>query len=215
MPMLGLGTAARLARELRRDVKVIHERDPAARGVTSVEILATWPGVHALLTHRVAHTLHEAGIPLVPRVLSGAARTLTGIEIHPGARIGDGFFIDHGAGVGVGETAEFGDDVTLYQGVTLGGTGFATGKRPPTVLALVPQPGGERPRRDARAPGEELASVDRERADLVLAVVHRKQRARVDVRLQVGGEAQDAVEAQDVRDEVVGEDRQPVEAGQV
>jgi serine O-acetyltransferase len=133
MAMLGLGTAARLARELRRDVKVIHERDPAARGVTSVEILATWPGVHALLTHRVAHTLHDAGIPLVPRVLSGVARAATGIEIHPGAQIGDGFFIDHGAGVVIGETAEIGDDVTLYQGVTLGGTGFATGKRHPTV----------------------------------------------------------------------------------
>jgi serine O-acetyltransferase len=131
--MLGLGTAARLARELRRDVKVVHERDPAARGVSSVEILAIWPGVQALLAHRVAHTLHDAGIPFVPRALAGAARTVTGIEIHPGARIGDGFFIDHGAGVVIGETAEIGDDVTLYQGVTLGGTGFATGKRHPTV----------------------------------------------------------------------------------
>src|SRR4051795_5664738 len=133
MPMLGLGTAARLARELRRHVKVVHERDPAARGVSSVEILASWPGVHALLTHRVSHTLHEAGIPFVPRALSGVARTLTGIEIHPGAKIADGFFIDHGAGVVIGETAEIGSDVTLYQGVTLGGTGFATGKRHPTV----------------------------------------------------------------------------------
>jgi serine O-acetyltransferase len=131
--MLGLGTAARLVRELRRDVKVVHERDPAARGVTSIEILASWPGVHALLSHRVAHTLHAAGVPVVPRAIAYAARAVTGIEIHPGAKVGDGFFIDHGHGVVVGETAEIGDDVTLYQGVTLGGTGFATGKRHPTV----------------------------------------------------------------------------------
>jgi len=131
--MLGLGTAARLARELRRDVRAVHDRDPAARGVTSAEILASWPGVHALLSHRVAHTLHEAGVPVVPRAIAYAARAVTGIEIHPGARVGDGFFIDHGHGVVVGETAEIGDDVTLYQGVTLGGTGFATGKRHPTV----------------------------------------------------------------------------------
>src|SRR5437764_559239 len=84
MAMLGLGTTARLARELRRDVKVIHERDPAARGVTSVEILATWPGVHALVAHRIAHTLHEAGVPLVPRILSNVARARGG----RGARMG-------------------------------------------------------------------------------------------------------------------------------
>jgi serine O-acetyltransferase len=89
--------------------------------------------VQALLVHRVAHSLHEAGIPVVPRSLSMASRMLTGIEIHPAARIGRGFFIDHGAGVVIGETAEIGDDVTLYQGVTLGGTGFATGKRHPTL----------------------------------------------------------------------------------
>lgn len=133
MAMLGLGTAARLARELRRDVQVVHERDPAARGTTSLEILAAWPGVHAVVTHRVAHALHDAGVPLVPRLLSNVARAATGVEIHPGARIGPGFFVDHGAGVVVGETAEIGRDVTLYQGVTLGGTGFATGKRHPTV----------------------------------------------------------------------------------
>jgi serine O-acetyltransferase len=131
--MLGLGTAVRVVRELRRDVKVVHERDPAARGTTSLEILAAWPGVHALLSHRVAHALHDAGIPIVPRAIAYGARAVTGIEIHPGARIGDGFFIDHGQGVVVGETAEIGKDVTLYQGVTLGGTGFATGKRHPTV----------------------------------------------------------------------------------
>ena len=94
---------------------------------------ARWPGVHALLSHRVAHALHEAGVPVVPRAIAYAARAVTGIEIHPGATVGDGFFIDHGHGVVIGETAEIGDDVTLYQGVTLGGTGFATGKRHPTV----------------------------------------------------------------------------------
>jgi serine O-acetyltransferase len=131
--MLGLGTLARVAGELRRDVAAARERDPAARGVGPGEILASWPGVHALLVHRVAHALEGAGVPLVPRSMAYASRTLTGIEIHPRARIGDGFFIDHGMGVVIGETAQIGDDVTLYQGVTLGGTGFATGKRHPTV----------------------------------------------------------------------------------
>ena len=97
------------------------------------EILASWPGVHALLAHRVAHALQDAGIPFVPRSVASTTRAITGIEIHPAATIGDGFFIDHGMGVVVGETAEIGDQVTLYQGVTLGGTGFATGKRHPTV----------------------------------------------------------------------------------
>ena len=131
--MLGLGTLARVVGEVRRDVAAAHARDPAARGAGSAEILSGWPGVQALLAHRVAHGLHEAGIPLVPRSLSLVSRTLTGIEIHPAARIGQGFFIDHGAGVVIGETAEIGDDVTLYQGVTLGGTGFQTGKRHPTL----------------------------------------------------------------------------------
>jgi serine O-acetyltransferase len=131
--MLGLGAFARVAKELRCDVKAARERDPAARGVGPVEILATWPGIHALLSYRVAHALHEAGVPLLPRSLSVATRALTGIEIHPAAQIGRGLFIDHGSGVVVGETASIGDDVTLYQGVTLGGTGFQTGKRHPTV----------------------------------------------------------------------------------
>src|SRR5215211_5416283 len=131
--MIGPRTLARVARELRRDVSAAHERDPAARGVSSLEILAAWPGVHALLAHRVAHVLHDAGVPVVPRAIAATARTVTGIEIHPAADIGDRLFIDHGMGVVVGETAEIGDDVTLYQGVTLGGTGFATGKRHPTV----------------------------------------------------------------------------------
>jgi serine O-acetyltransferase len=131
--MLGLGALARVAGELRRDIAAAHDRDPAARGVGPGEILAAWPGIHALLAHRVAHALHDAGVPLLPRSIALAARTLTGIEIHPAARIGAGLFIDHGSGVVIGETAEIGDDVTLYQGVTLGGTGFATGKRHPTV----------------------------------------------------------------------------------
>jgi serine O-acetyltransferase len=131
--MLGLGTFARVARELRRDVSAAHERDPAARGVSSLEVLTSWPGVHALLSHRVAHALHEAGVPFVPRTLALWTRAITGIEIHPAARVGRGLFIDHGVGVVIGETAEIGENVTLYQGVTLGGTGFATGKRHPTV----------------------------------------------------------------------------------
>jgi serine O-acetyltransferase len=131
--MFGLSTLARVARELRRDLGAARERDPAARGVNPAEILLSWPGLHALLAHRVAHVLHDAGVPVVPRSVALVTRTVTGIEIHPAARIGDGLFIDHGMGVVVGETAEIGDDVTLYQGVTLGGTGFATGKRHPTV----------------------------------------------------------------------------------
>src|SRR5215204_985185 len=131
--MIGIRTAARVLGELRRDVAAAHERDPAARGVSALEILATWPGVHALLSHRVAHALRGAGIPVAPRALAYASRSLTGIEIHPAAAVGDGLFIDHGMGVVVGETAEIGENVTLYQGVTLGGTGFATGKRHPTV----------------------------------------------------------------------------------
>lgn len=131
--MLGLGTLARIAGEVRRDVAAAHDRDPAARGVSPFEVLALWPGVHALLAHRVAHQLHEAGVPLAPRAIANAARAVTGIEIHPAATVGQGLFIDHGMGVVIGETAEIGDDVTLYQGVTLGGTGFATGKRHPTV----------------------------------------------------------------------------------
>jgi len=131
--MLGLGTLTRIARELRRDVSAAHERDPAARGVSSLELLMLWPGVHALLSHRVAHALHDAGVPFVPRTMALATRAITGIEIHPAAQVGRGLFIDHGVGVVVGETAQIGENVTLYQGVTLGGTGFATGKRHPTV----------------------------------------------------------------------------------
>jgi serine O-acetyltransferase len=131
--MFGLGTLSRVAGEIRRDVAAAHERDPAARGVSATEVLASWPGVQALLAHRVAHALFDAGVPVAPRVLAYVARSTTGVEIHPAARIGEGLFIDHGMGVVIGETAEIGRDVTLYQGVTLGGTGFATGKRHPTL----------------------------------------------------------------------------------
>jgi serine O-acetyltransferase len=128
-----LGTLARIAGEVRRDVRAAQERDPAAVGVNPAEILAGWPGVHAILTHRIAHTLHTSGVPALPRLLATASRAVTGIEIHPAAQIGKSFFIDHGMGVVIGETAEIGDNVTLYQGVTLGGTGFACGKRHPTI----------------------------------------------------------------------------------
>jgi len=131
--MLGLGTFTRVARELRADLTAALERDPAARDVGRIEILLTYGGVQALLAHRVAHALHETGVPLAPRFLANATRVATGVEIHPAARIGDGPFIDHGTGVVIGETAQIGDNVTLYQGVTLGGTGFQRGKRHPTV----------------------------------------------------------------------------------
>jgi serine O-acetyltransferase len=131
--MLGLGTLTRVARELREDLTAAQERDPAAREVGRVEILLTYGGVQALLSHRVAHALHQTGVPFAPRLLANTTRVLTGVEIHPAARVGRALFIDHGAGVVIGETAEIGDQVTLYQGVTLGGTGFARGKRHPTV----------------------------------------------------------------------------------
>ena len=131
--MRGLSAIARVARELREDVSAARDRDPAARAAGTAEILLTYPGVHAILAHRISHALHQADVPLLPRLLSNASRIVTGIEIHPAARIGNDFFVDHGSGVVVGETAEIGDRVTLFQGVTLGGTGFATGKRHPTV----------------------------------------------------------------------------------
>jgi serine O-acetyltransferase len=131
--MFGLGTFTRVSRELREDLTAALERDPAARDVGRVEILLTYGGVQALLGHRIAHALHESGVPFAPRALAYASRAVTGVEIHPAAEIGRALFIDHGAGVVIGETAEIGDNVTLYQGVTLGGTGFARGKRHPTV----------------------------------------------------------------------------------
>jgi serine O-acetyltransferase len=131
--VIGLATFARVAQEVREDLTAAQQRDPAARGVSRVEILLTYGGVQALLAHRVSHALHEAGVPLIPGFLANLVRVATGVEIHPAARIGRGLFIDHGAGVVIGETAEVGDHVTMYQGVTLGGTGFARGKRHPTV----------------------------------------------------------------------------------
>jgi serine O-acetyltransferase len=131
--MLGLGTLRRVVREVGSDVASARDRDPAARGVGTVEILTSWAGVQALLAYRVSHALYESGVPMAPRAISFTSRAVTGIEIHPAARIGNDFFIDHGSGVVIGETAEIGDRVTLYQGVTLGGTGFARGKRHPTI----------------------------------------------------------------------------------
>jgi serine O-acetyltransferase len=123
----------RFAGELRADIAAARDRDPAAAGVSSFEILASWAGVQALIAHRVAHRLRCAGVPLAPRAIAYVSRAITGVEIHPAARIGPEFFIDHGSGVVIGETAEIGRRVTLYQGVTLGGTGFQPGKRHPTV----------------------------------------------------------------------------------
>jgi serine O-acetyltransferase len=123
----------RVAGELRRDLAAVRERDPAATGVTTAELVASWPGLHAVLAHRVAHAMLAARVPVLPRALAYLSRSVTGIEIHPAARVGDALFIDHGMGVVIGETAELGANVTVYQGVTLGGTGFATGKRHPTV----------------------------------------------------------------------------------
>ncbi|HET7509372.1 MAG TPA: serine O-acetyltransferase, partial [Solirubrobacterales bacterium] len=119
--------------EIRADVTAARQRDPAARGVSTFEILTSWAGVQALLAHRAAHALLEARVPLLPRFIAYVTRAVTGIEIHPAAAIGREFFIDHGSGVVIGETAVIGNFVTLYQGVTLGGTGFQRGKRHPTL----------------------------------------------------------------------------------
>lgn len=118
-------------RTIKEQVDTIFREDPAAKSV--IEILLCYPGFHAILLHRLAHQLYRWRVPLLPRVLSQVSRLFTGIEIHPGATIGRRFFIDHGMGVVIGETAEIGDDVLLYQGVTLGGTGNEKGKRHPTL----------------------------------------------------------------------------------
>lgn len=118
-------------RGLLHDIRAIRERDPAARNV--LEILLCYPGLHALWMHRIAHALHRWRVPILPRVISHLSRFFTGIEIHPGATIGKGLVIDHGMGVVIGETTEIGEDVLLYQGVTLGGTGKQRGKRHPTI----------------------------------------------------------------------------------
>ena len=117
------------------DLAIIKERDPAARGL--LEILLCYPGFQALTLHRISHRLWRSGLPLLPRLLSQITRALTGIEIHPGAQIGHGVFIDHGMGVVIGETTEISNKCLLYQGVTLGGTGKADGKRHPTLAENV------------------------------------------------------------------------------
>ena len=117
--------------QIKEDIKTIYEKDPAADNI--VEVLLCYPGLHALILHRIAHKLRYWKIPVIPRMISYFSRILTGIEIHPGARIGRRFFIDHGMGVVIGETTFIGDDVLLYQGVTLGGTGKEQGKRHPTL----------------------------------------------------------------------------------
>lgn len=121
---------SRALRTLRDDVRAIFRNDPAARNLAEVLL---YPGLHAILLHRLAHALWRRNLPFVPRLISQLGRFFTGIEIHPGARIGRGFFIDHGMGVVIGETTEIGDWVMLYQGVTLGGTGKQQGKRHPTL----------------------------------------------------------------------------------
>jgi serine O-acetyltransferase len=120
-----------MLKRIRQDLQAVFDRDPAATSL--FEVLLTYAGFHALLAYRVAHWLCSHGVPFIPRLLSQLARWLTGIEIHPSAKIGTGFFIDHGMGVVIGETAEIGDYVTLFQGVTLGGTGKERGKRHPTL----------------------------------------------------------------------------------
>jgi serine O-acetyltransferase len=117
--------------DMRRDVEAVFERDPAARSKAEVALL--YSGLHAVWAHRVSHALWQRNHPLAARTVSQAARALTGVEIHPGATLGPGLFIDHGMGVVIGETAEVGEDVTIYHGVTLGGTSLEPGKRHPTI----------------------------------------------------------------------------------
>lgn len=116
---------------LKKDIRVVFDRDPAARSVW--EVIFCYQGLHAIWLHRVSHWLYNRKWILLPRMISNFARFLTGVEIHPGAKIGEGLFIDHGTGIVIGETTEIGKNVTLYQGVTLGGTGKEKGKRHPTI----------------------------------------------------------------------------------
>jgi serine O-acetyltransferase len=118
-------------RTIKQDLQAVFDRDPAA--TSWLEVILTYAGLHALLAYRLAHWLWRRRVPFLPRAISQLARWLTGIEIHPAAKIGTGFFIDHGMGVVIGETSEIGDNVTLFQGVTLGGTGKERGKRHPTL----------------------------------------------------------------------------------
>ena len=133
---------------IREQIETIFREDPAAK--STLEIVLCYPGFHAILMHRVAHGLYRRGWYLLARVISAFSRQFTGIEIHPGARIGRRFFIDHGMGVVIGETAEIGDDVLLYQGVTLGGTGAQKGKRHPTLGNHVVVGGGAKVLGDIR-----------------------------------------------------------------
>lgn len=118
-------------KSIKRDIDAVLDRDPAAKN--AAEVVLAYPGFHARQLHRLAHTLTGAGLPVVPRFISHVSRFVTGIEIHPGARIGEGLFIDHGMGIVIGETAEIGDDCNLLQGVTLGGTSTQHAKRHPTL----------------------------------------------------------------------------------
>ncbi|MEJ6951718.1 serine O-acetyltransferase [Natronospora cellulosivora (SeqCode)] len=118
-------------KNIRADIKAVFERDPAVNNI--FEVLLAYSGLHAIIIHRFSHSLYNLGLRILPRLISQIVRFLTGIEIHPGARIGKGFFIDHGMGVVIGETTDIGENVTLYQGVTLGGTGKEKGKRHPTL----------------------------------------------------------------------------------
>jgi len=120
-----------LMASIKRDIKAAFEHDPAA--INTIEVILAYPGFHARQLHRLAHTMFRWHIPVLPRLVSHINRFLTGIEIHPGAKIGEGLFIDHGMGVVIGETSEIGDNVTLYQGVTLGGTSHLRAKRHPTL----------------------------------------------------------------------------------
>lgn len=120
-----------LLQTIRRDFQAVFKQDPAA--TSTIEVLLTYSGFHAITLHRLTHKLWKLKLPVIPRILSQLTRFFTGIEIHPGAKIGQGFFIDHGMGVVIGETTEIGNNVTLYQGVTLGGTGKERGKRHPTL----------------------------------------------------------------------------------
>ena len=121
----------RLRNRIKKDIRVVFERDPAARSV--IEVIFCYSGLHAIWLHRISHKLYLKGWVLLPRMISNFGRFVTGIEIHPGATIGEGLFIDHGTGIVIGETAELEKNVTLYQGVTLGGTGQVKGKRHPTI----------------------------------------------------------------------------------
>jgi serine O-acetyltransferase len=128
MPEMGLKT-------LITDIKAPMARDPAVKSVA--EVILCYPGVHALIVHRSAHWLYLRKVPLIPRLMSHLNRFFTQIEIHPGATIGENFFIDHGSGIVIGETSEIGDNVMMYHGVTLGGTGLEKGKRHPTIESNV------------------------------------------------------------------------------